>query len=369
MSPSDDIPDAWRDAVADVGAATLAALGAMEAVGRRLHPPEIASLRAQVRPAAERLESALASLRATPVPEGLEALHADLDAAAACTGEAIGRFVQPDAADPIAGVLGAMRAQCRALERVYPLRHVLPPFADPFADPIWRGRAAELDPVRPVDGSVGIHRASGGEAGAGFSLYVPERYDGSSDRPLVVALHGGMGQGRDFLWTWLREARSHELLLLAPDSLDTTWSLQAPARDTRRLLSMLDLVSERWRVDRERVLLTGLSDGATFSLLAGLAEGSPFTALAPISGVLHPDNFHNGNLDRAGGRRIYLVHGALDWMFPVEVARMARDALQEAGADLTYREIEDLSHTYPREENARILEWLDPALAGSGGAG
>jgi len=27
-----------------------------------------------------------------------------------------------------------------------------------------------------------------------------------------------------------------------------------------------------------------------------------------------------------------------------------------------YREIEDLSHTYPREENAAILEWFDASL-------
>ena len=39
------------------------------------------------------------------------------------------------------------------------------------------------------------------------------------------------------------------------------------------------------------------------------------------------------------------------------------DELEKAGARIVYREIEDLSHTYPREENARILEWLDPALA------
>ena len=38
-------------------------------------------------------------------------------------------------------------------------------------------------------------------------------------------------------------------------------------------------------------------------------------------------------------------------------------AAVEAGADLTFREIEDLSHTYPREENARILGWFDPGLA------
>ena len=34
------------------------------------------------------------------------------------------------------------------------------------------------------------------------------------------------------------------------------------------------------------------------------------------------------------------------------------DSEGDAGAAVTYREIEDLSHTYPREENARILDWL-----------
>jgi phospholipase/carboxylesterase len=45
-------------------------------------------------------------------------------------------------------------------------------------------------------------------------------------------------------------------------------------------------------------------------------------------------------------------------MFPVETARMGRDALQAAGAQLVYRELPDLSHTYPRDENPKILDWL-----------
>ena len=61
---------------------------------------------------------------------------------------------------------------------------------------------------------------------------------------------------------------------------------------------------------------------------------------------------------RLQGLPVYLTHGALDWMFDIEVARMAQAALTRAGVDLTYREIEDLSHTYPREENDRILDWL-----------
>ncbi len=59
----------------------------------------------------------------------------------------------------------------------------------------------------------------------------------------------------------------------------------------------------------------------------------------------------------ARSRCIYLVHGGLDWMFPVKVARVAAETLRDAGADIHYREIEDLSHTYAQEENANILDW------------
>jgi phospholipase/carboxylesterase len=58
------------------------------------------------------------------------------------------------------------------------------------------------------------------------------------------------------------------------------------------------------------------------------------------------------------GLPIHVVHGALDWMFPAAMAREAQQALAAAGADVTYREVEDLSHTYPREMNAAMLEWL-----------
>ena len=56
------------------------------------------------------------------------------------------------------------------------------------------------------------------EAGSrgGFSLYVPEYYTPDRAWPLVMALHGGSGDGRGFLWSWLRDARSFGAILVAP---------------------------------------------------------------------------------------------------------------------------------------------------------
>jgi phospholipase/carboxylesterase len=208
-----------------------------------------------------------------------------------------------------------------------------------------------------------MHARNDRDARGGFSLYVPEAWDRRAAMPLIVALHGGHGHGRDFLWSWLADARSREVLLVAPTSRDRTWSIMGAGDvDADNLVGMVESVAARYPVDRGRILLTGMSDGATYALLCGLRDGMPFTHLAPACGVLHPMLLVDGGLARARGRPIYLVHGALDWMFPVQMARQVHQVLATAGSRVVYREIDDLSHTYPRDENPAILDWL---MAGS----
>ncbi len=357
-------PGAPPEPLAALVTALLGGLQGLEAAARRLHPPLLGRMRSHLAPVGSRLDAALEGFRAWQAPEGMRPLQAPLVDACEILADALDRFlasVPPE--QRTMAVLDALRLHAQAQEALYPLRRAIPPLDAWFAEPGAQARVCGEEPAPPEGVSVGLHRAQGeGERGrGGFSLYVPEHLDGSP-APLVVALHGGSGSGRSFLWTWLREARSRGALLLAPTSIGPTWSFDAPALDGRRLRAMLEFVAEKWAVDRTRVLLTGLSDGATMTLLEGLAEDAPWTHLAPISGVMHPANFANGNLERAAGRSIFLVHGSLDWLFPIGLAHGARAALEKTGAALEWREVEDLSHTYPRELNAEILDWLGAPL-------
>ncbi len=356
----------YSEAIADVGSAALAALAAMEQVQRRLHPPAIESLRSSLRPFAERLSAARERFSKIIPPPPLEPLHQRLAQAAELSAKSLSLFVKPTAPDQaIARIIQSLRSTAEALEVLYSI-HQLPPISRFFVEKPFQDNVADLDPEPHEGVESGLMHTSSDDnprARGGFSLYVPERYDGSKAWPLVVALHGGMGHGREFIWQWLREARGRKFLLLAPTSQESTWALMGPDVDTPAIHAALDYVRGRWRVDADSILLTGLSDGATYSLLHGLREDSPYTAIAPFSGVLHPENLENGNFERAKGRRIYLVHGALDWMFPVVTARMAKETLQKAGAEIVYREIADLSHTYDRDENDRLLSWFDERLA------
>ena len=129
--------------------------------------------------------------------------------------------------------------------------------------------------------------------------------------------------------------------------------------DTPNLVRILDSVRARWNIDSTKMLMTGMSVGGTFCYVSGLDRASPFTHLAPVSATFHPLMAEMADADRLRGLPIHIVHGRLDWMFPVQVARQTQQVLSAAGAEVTYRELDDLSHAYPREMNASILKWLN----------
>jgi phospholipase/carboxylesterase len=239
----------------------------------------------------------------------------------------------------------------------------LPPVSEFFIDPDLRDDAdlaAQL--AAPANDNTGIfHDANEPGSRGGFSVYVPEYYTPEQALPLVMALHGGSGNGRGFLWSWLRDARSRGAILIAPTATGQTWALMGDDPDTPNLMRILKQVRLRWNIDQKRMLLTGMSDGGTFCYVTGFESASPFTHLAPVSATFHPLMAEMADAERLRGLPIHIVHGKLDWMFPVQVARQTRQALSAAGADVTYRELDDLSHCYPREMNAEILGWLNRA--------
>ncbi len=263
--------------------------------------------------------------------------------------------------DDLYAIYGALRYLPRALEALYPLASRNPLVNSFYLDASLRGDAdiVACAAQPPSDGETGVmHFDNERGSRGGHSLYVPESYSSERPLPLVMALHGGNGHGRAFLWSWLRDARSFEAIVVAPTATGRTWALMGEDTDTSNLHRILDEVSARWHVDPARLLLTGMSDGGTFCYVSGLEAGSRFTHLAPVSATFHPMMASMADAARLNELPIRITHGARDWMFPVEVARRAAEALAAAGADVGYGEIEDLSHCYPREINAALLTWL-----------
>jgi phospholipase/carboxylesterase len=352
-------PSAIDGALADLQVLLPALLRSLEGlvfVARHLNPPEVAAAVRAASASEGDLRAARPRLDAWPEPlAGVrEAMCAACDAALAA-------FESLQEATDLRDIFRALRFLPRAEEALFPLAATLAPVSRYFLDAPSRGDAdlsARLDETEGGEGTGVIHIDHHNGARGGFSVYVPEYYEPSRLWPLVMALHGGSGNGRAFLWSWLAAARSGGAILVAPTAIGETWALMGDDLDTPNLGRILDLVADRWRIDPGRRLLTGMSDGGTFTYVSGLEGGSPFSHLAPVAAAFHPMLAEIADPDRVRGLPIHVVHGALDWMFDVGLARQAQRALAAAGAEVTYLEIADLSHCYPREVNREILAWL-----------
>lgn len=357
-----DIPeqmDAREYALRKAIEAALFYLSEMEMAQEHISPESFPFIRDRFdREHAEALEGRLKDLeRAGPLP-GAEDLHETMTHVLRHLDASCEAFCgSPGRPNPML-ILKSFRLSNDALGHLYPLRKRLPGVAHFFLSPAVLDRKVALDPdvsEKPGGAPLGLIHEEAAPGRGARSLYVPEYYIDTHAWPLIVALHGGNGEGEHFIWAWLREAKSRGYLLAAPSSAAGTWSPD----DDAAVTGIVDEMAARYNVDRARVLLTGMSDGATFSFIFGLAHPDVFTALAPLCGVLHPAILTQGYLEHGKNLPIYLVHGAKDWLFPIEQARMAAKVLAERKIDHVWRELPDHSHAYPRSENDRILDWFE----------
>ena len=249
----------------------------------------------------------------------------------------------------------------KALTRLYEARMELP-----LLEEFWYTSAAfmdkdKLDPLFPrAEQAVGIIRKPETADHTRYSLYVPESYDHQKDWPLIVCLHGAYGSGEDYLWTWLRPAKSKAYIVLSPSSRDVTWSVLDAAVDVVSIKACIEEVSREYKVDRQRIYLTGLSDGGTFSYLTAFAWPEMFAGVAPIAGEL--SQVADGLLRKkvANDVPFYVIHGAHDHIFHIKTVRSTCGLLEHLGYTLKFDELPDWGHAYPYDINEnRVLPWFE----------
>ena len=338
--------------------ALIETLDALGYVARHVDPIGYVHMlkRANLKP--EPLRDALAM---PPWPEPYSALRPVLDAGATSALAAVDGLIE--AASPPEDLTQAWRALRhfpRALETLYPLAGILPQLNRFFLDTSHRDDADLTRRLmqQPAPDDTGIICFGDASARDAVWVYAPETYDPATPPPVVVALHGGSGNGRAFLWSWVRAARTRGAIVIAPSSVGQTWAIQGRDPDSPRLAQIMRFVQQRWTIDPTRIMLTGMSDGGTFTYTSGLATGSPFTHLAPVAAAFHPMLTAMADADRIRGLPLYILHGDKDWMFPRQMAEDAATRFTAAGANVTYRPIADLSHTYGADLSTMILDWL-----------
>jgi len=367
-----DENDQLLTAITDLIPKLLMAMEAFEQLQRNMNPAALPTLGEFISPFEQALRTSFEIFSQLPFPDDLKGYGETIANSCTYSLRAMAPFdANQDGSQKMMASMKAMRAHCRAQEYIYPLASVMSPVNQYFVEAGSRGNTKFLQQFQGLEPEPddtkkhGIFSFSNDrQQRGGFTLYVPENLDLTKPASLVIALHGGTGHGADFLWSWLREARTRGFILMSVTSQADTWSLMDLYNDIDYLplLRNIEHVKNEWLIDEDHILLGGMSDGATYTMLAGLTENSPFTHLAPFSGVLHPEIPMSPKILQASGKPIYLVHGTEDWMFPIETAHMAKHELESAGAKLVFREIAGLPHSYARFENPALIEWFNPQL-------
>ncbi|MDZ7684855.1 MAG: hypothetical protein U5O39_07455 [Gammaproteobacteria bacterium] len=161
-------------------------------------------------------------------PEDFHYLRDIIDSAAEYSLRACDGLRQQEG-DGIGHIMKAMRAQCAAPRRSsthWPgsCRRS----ASTFSKSMRQGNRAPITSLQEGSNREGVGlMAAQNERNTrgGFSLYIPEHLDPDQPVSMVVALHGGTGHGADFLWSWVREARTRGFIVMAPTSQQDTRSL------------------------------------------------------------------------------------------------------------------------------------------------
>jgi predicted esterase len=200
--------------------------------------------------------------------------------------------------------------------------------------------------------------------GKNAQVYRPKNASAAA-LPLIVLLHGAGGDAGRFLGEFKSIADQRGAILLAPKSAGRTWDLQPRrgggasfGRDASNLDAALAELFAKAPVDRERVVLLGFSDGASYALSLGLANPQLFRAIVALSvgGVFPPPS-----IDET--QRVFFAHGRRDPVLPfANVQRRIVPGLERNGLE---PRVHWFNGGHVMDQDA-LDEGLDFALGGEG---
>jgi phospholipase/carboxylesterase len=193
-------------------------------------------------------------------------------------------------------------------------------------------------------------------------VYVPRQARGDL-APLVVLLHGATGSARGIAsrTTAFQLAEEFGIVVLAPDSRDSTWDLMNGflGPDVEFIDKALQYTFARVRVDPAHLAIGGFSDGASYGLSLGLINGDLFTHIMAFSpGFIRVRRV-------IGHPAIFVSHGTRDEILPIDdTSRRLVPGLEKSGYSVRYREFTG-PHAVPQPIVREAFEWMSGAPASS----
>jgi pimeloyl-ACP methyl ester carboxylesterase len=193
---------------------------------------------------------------------------------------------------------------------------------------------------------------------------VPKAYDTDTARkwPLVIYLHGGSDRGSDLKRLYssgipdqVYRGREFPFIMLAPQCpLHLRWSTDDWFEN------FYAEAMARYRIDPDRVYLTGPSLGGSGTWYIAARYPDRFAAIAPMSGFTSNLDDIDTHLDRLLDMPVWAFHGKLDTVVPFEETERIVARLEGRNRSLRFSAEPDMDHQIHWQVYAgqEIYDWL-----------
>jgi polyhydroxybutyrate depolymerase len=173
---------------------------------------------------------------------------------------------------------------------------------------------AETDPIRSTHVDMALHSPSGDRT---YEQYVPASYD-ATPTPLVVDLHGYLSgaEGQAMMSDFGSFSETADFVVATPQGNGPLpyWNAVPHADlpdDVQFVSDLIDDVSSRLCIDRARVYVAGLSNGAFLASLIACRLADTVAAVAAVAGLQLP-----ADCKPARPIAILAIHGTADPFVP-----------------------------------------------------
>lgn len=129
-----------------------------------------------------------------------------------------------------------------------------------------------------------------------------------------------------------------------------------------KIVSFIDEAVESYPVDKDNVTLVGFSQGCILALAVALSYPKKVKNVIGLSGYLNPDIIKEGFQKRDFSHlSVYLSHGTVDQVIPVQWARKTSPFLDSLGIANVYSEY-PVGHGVAPQNFRELVHWLQKHL-------
>jgi phospholipase/carboxylesterase len=141
------------------------------------------------------------------------------------------------------------------------------------------------------------------------------------------------------------------------------WSDDDEVKQSRDLLKrFIEEACVTYPVDKKNVTLLGFSQGTILSLAVALSYPKIVKNIVALSGYVNKDVLPEGLRDRDFSHLdIYVSHGTVDQVIPVQLARLTPPILEELGIKHCYSEF-PVGHGVAPQNFHEFKKWLDKRI-------